>query len=359
MRTRLLELLRCPACGQTFRIVEGDVRQGELSEGALQCEGACRRRVPVRDGVPRMVVDASLGSQERLTKDRFGYQWTHFGKEPETFEANFLAYLDPVPPSFFQGKLGLDAGCGFGRHIYQASRFGAEMVGLDMSAAIDVTRRATAALPNVHLVQGDLLNPPLPERTFDFVYSLGVLHHLPEPQRGFESIVRLVKPGGMVMIWVYSTSRRWTNLMLESMRAVTTRLGPRTLHVISWVATVIDRVIGLVYRGLRCLPLVGVWVERWTPERIRRYSGFPFGVCLADWFDRLAAPIRYYYDPPALQAWAEAVGLQDVRIAATEAYGWRLHGTVPVGCDSRMSETASQASGCGAVPEPSRVVRSS
>ncbi len=326
---------------------------GEWTTGTLRCDGAgCGVRYPIRDGVPRLVAPGRLSRVERRTQERFGYQWTRFGKEAERFEANFLNYIAPVSREFFSGKVGLDAGCGFGRHIYQAARFGAEMVGLDLSAAVDTARQATRDIPQVHLVQGDLLAPPLAPGSFDFVCSIGVLHHLPEPQRGFVSIARLVKPGGLVMVWVYSTSRRWTNRALEAVRRWTTRLGPRTLHLLSWLAAVCDWWLAIQpYRWLRRAPWVGGMVERVAPERVKLYATYPFGVCLADWFDRLAAPIRHYYDEPALRRWADAVGLREVRITPTGKYGWRLHGVVPgrqAASPHRMAgDEATSRKGCG------------
>lgn len=329
--------------------------EGEWTTGTLRCNGAgCGARYPIRDGVPRLVDAERLSRIEQRTQRQFGYQWTHFGKETERFEANFLNYLAPVEPEFFRGTLGLDAGCGFGRHLYQAARFGAEMVGLDLSAAIDVTRQATRQMPSVHLVQGDLLAPPLAPGRFDFAYSIGVLHHLPDPLRGFQALVRLVKPGGMVMIWVYSTSRRWTNLALEAARRITTRLGPRVLHALSGLAAACDWWLAIQpYRLLHRVPGLGRWVERLTPERITLYATYPFGVCLADWFDRLAAPIRYYYDPAALQRWAEAAGLRDVRISPTGKYGWRLQGIVPESQDPVLAATVGSDPGRGLTPSES------
>ena len=79
---------------------------------------------------------------------------------------------------------------GSGRHAYFAATYGArEVVALDLSDAVEAARATCRALDNVHVVQGDLLRPPF--RTgqdgggFDLVYSIGVLHHLPDPVKRF------------------------------------------------------------------------------------------------------------------------------------------------------------------------------
>src|SRR4029453_13236586 len=104
------------------------------------------------------------------TRRSFGYQWTVFGRMTDTFEDDFLNYIAPLGREFFRGKLGLDAGCGFGRHLYHAAQFGATMVGLDFSQAIFRAREITTELSNVYLEQADLQGAPLRPGSFDFVY---------------------------------------------------------------------------------------------------------------------------------------------------------------------------------------------
>ena len=70
------------------------------------------------------------------------------------------------------------------------------MVGVDISEAIESTRVNTQGMPNVHLVQADVYHLPFRPGVFDFAYSIGVLHHLPEPEKAFQCVVPLVKPGG-------------------------------------------------------------------------------------------------------------------------------------------------------------------
>lgn len=270
--------------------------------------------------------------QTDLLKERsrrsFGYQWTVFGEMAEQFEADFLNYIHPIPPEFFLGKVGLDAGCGFGRHLYHASRFGARMVGLDFSHAIFRAGEVTRELDGVACVQGDLLSPPLRPHTFDFVYSIGVLHHLPDPEAGFRSLLPLLRPGGSVFIWVYSKSRAATNTLLEAVRAVTSRLPLPAIRALAFLAAVLDW-CGLIVPYRLARRLFGPSIDRFVFSRIRIYARYPFQVVLADWFDRLSAPIRHYFDSQDLHGWATRASLANVRISATGLYGWRLYGETP------------------------------
>lgn len=351
MKARLLDLLQCPWCGGTFTLESFSTSDGDVEEGLLRC--SCERVFPIVRGIPRILADAftlhadfaarhrarlpaSLPKPEaaephadaiRSTRESFGYQWTRFSEMVVDFRENFLQYISPVDERFFPGKLGLDLGCGFGRHIYNAARFGAEMVGVDISEAIESTRVNTQGMPNVHLVQADVYHLPFRPGVFDFAYSIGVLHHLPEPEKAFQRVVSLVRPGGSVFIWVYSNSRRVLNFVLESVRAVTTRSPKPAQQFFSFVGAAIDwSVFVAPYRVASRLPGLGPMVQRIGPARLKVYAEYPFQVVYADWFDRLAAPIRFYYDDRAMRGWLERAHLGRTAISPTGLFGWRAYG---------------------------------
>jgi SAM-dependent methyltransferase len=352
VRLRLLELLMCPWCRRPLSVtpLDGSRLDTDVAEGLLTC--ACGRRFPIVNGIPRILEnafalfpdfvhrhrDALPGiagepdrSREadaiRRTRESFGYQWTEFSEMVIDFRDNFLNYIAPLDESFFPGKLGLDLGCGFGRHIYNAARFGAEMIGVDLSNAIESTRVNTSNLPNVHLVQADVYHLPIRPGVLDFAYSIGVLHHTPDPEEAFRRLVSLVKPGGSVFVWVYSKSRTFWNSALESVRALTTRLPARMQQAVSFGAALIDYG-GFVapYKAAASMPGLRQIVRRLPLRRLQLYSAYPFQVIYADWFDRLAAPIRFYYDGGDMEAWLTRAGLDRHRVSPTGLFGWRAYG---------------------------------
>jgi len=333
MRMALLEILRCPACGSVLRPALPLPGGDDLQDGRLDCPGG--HRFPVVRGIPRLLVEGNGAADafarlQRQTRRSFGYQWTAFHAMVETFREDFFNYIHPVGPAFFPGKRGLDAGCGFGRHAYYAAEFGAEIVAVDFSDAIEAARANLDGQKNVHLVQADIYRLPFAEGAFDFVYSLGVLHHLPDPEGGFRALVHLVRPGGAIFVWVYSTARPVVNAAIESARAVTRRLPLPILHALSVAAACVDwgGFIG-PYRLARHLPGVSRLAERVTFSRVKLYARYPLQVSVADWFDRLAAPRRHYYRAEDLAGWAVRANLQEVRITPTGKYGWRLFARRP------------------------------
>lgn len=354
MQTKFAELLRCVRCRGRLTIRPFTETSGgrEVVEGVLVC--GCEASYPIVGSIPRMLVGAyrmfpdfvgryrselhlvpdeelrSNGQFERMqtrTRSSFGYQWTTFSEIATDYRDNFLTYLHPATPETFKGKLGLDVGCGFGRHLCQAAACGAEMVGVDFSAAIESSHANTKHLPNVWLAQADIYALPFESSTFDFVYSVGVLHHLPDPSRGLQEVTPLVKRGGSAFIWVYSKERRVTNFLLELGRAVTSRMPHRIVKALSFMGAAVDQCAFVApYRCARRMRGVQGVAERFTPPRIKLYSRYPFQVLYADWFDRLAAPIRFYYTGKEVEGMLRAAGLSDVDVSPTGFYGWRGRG---------------------------------
>ena len=326
----------------------------EIEEGALRCV-SCGRVYPIVNGIPRMLPDAlaretlrhhgdffvrhrdamapfvarcgaapsdGWWGAEARTITSYSYQWRKFKQMFPNWEEVFLDSIKPLTPEFFQGKTGLDGGCGFGRSLYYAGSYGARMIGLDLSEAIEAARENTRHLPNVHLVQGDIFHPPVKRRTLDFVYSIGVLHHLPDPKGGFLSLTRLLKPGAPMFIWVYLRGRGRQIAAFTVMRAVSTRLPLRLLNLVclalasaQWVGWI------LPFRGLRRLPLTRRLAERMP---FTFYSRYPFRALHTDWFDGLSVPLVNYYKPDAIADWYREGRLHDVRIDGPDWNGRAL-----------------------------------
>jgi SAM-dependent methyltransferase len=326
----LVGLLRCLECGSALEIrelVPGSHPQLG-PDGALGCTG-CPKTYPVVAGTVRMVGDATSAEAavKQQTADSFAYEWEQFGTHREEWRKNFLDYVQPHTADFFEGRLVLDVGAGSGRHSRQAADLGADVVAADLGDSIDVARGNLPA--DALTVQADAEELPLAPESFDLVMSIGVLHHLPDPERGFRSIVRHVKPGGWVQIYVYWKGReawhRWLLTAITQIRKLTTRMPHRLLHALCYpLAAVLFALFVIPNRVMRRVPFLRSLAARLP---LQTYADYPFGVCVNDQFDRFAAPIENRYTAEEVRRWLTDAGLDDVRVLPN--HGWVASGRRP------------------------------
>jgi SAM-dependent methyltransferase/uncharacterized protein YbaR (Trm112 family) len=338
MKQRLLDIIVCPYCKGALTCTAFSEVAAEVSEGILTC--GCGMWYPIIGGIPRLQ-SASLMSDflpefvekyeaklprsaspynikdetmslKRRTSSRFGFEWATFSEVIEEYEANFLSYINPVEKPFFRGKLVLDAGCGAGRHSYYAAKFGAEVVAMDLSKAAEAAYNNTRQFSKVHVVQADIYNPPFSQE-FDYVFCIGVLHHLPDPQRGFEELVRLLKPKSLISIWVYGKKHNFGAIHIyEPIRRVTTRIPSKVLYYLCYLPAAIMELFNMIYRVFNRFGLVRR-LAGLIP--FRYYSRFPFRTKLNDSFDVFSAPSAKYYSEHEIEDWFAQAGLKDIKVS--------------------------------------------
>ncbi|MBI3327063.1 MAG: class I SAM-dependent methyltransferase, partial [Nitrospinae bacterium] len=260
----------------------------------------------------------------------FSYEWMRYSGLADRYCKQFLDWIRPVGAEFFRDKLVLEGGCGKGRHTVLAAEFGArDVVALDLSKAVEVAYRNTRCYPNAHVVQADLNRPPL-KRVFDYAFSIGVLHHLAAPERGFRALVSRVRPGGAISAWVYS--REGNGWVVHLVSPVRERLTSRLPH---WL---LDPIAGLVtvplYLAAKLLygPTRGKLRGRRLPygDYLSYIADFPFREQQSIVFDHLVPPVSFYIRRQEFAGWFERMGLEDVRIEYHNANSWRGFGRIPM-----------------------------
>ena len=98
------------------------------------------------------------------------------------------------------GKDVFEAGCGTGLLLREAAGVARSAVGLDLSRGMLAPARARG----LRVVQGSLTDVPLPSESFDLVYSMKVLAHIPPIERAVAELARLVRPGGHLLLEFYN-----------------------------------------------------------------------------------------------------------------------------------------------------------
>ena len=335
MKATLLSYLVCPACKSAldYEVYEEDksLPWSEIMAGCLTCV-SCGSQFPILGGVPRMLMGDLLASVE-ATVSGFGWEWLKFDTQIQdtymTGENNFLDFIYPVTETDFANKLVLDAGCGMGRFLKLGAEFGSrEIIGIDLSDSVDAAYRNTRMLANAHVVQADIYSLPFAKQ-FDYIFSVGVLHHLHAPQQGFSSLAQLLKDGGKLSAWVYGRENNgWVIRFLSPLRLhITSRLPRPMLHGISHLlGSILYVCLQLIYKPVNDHEMR---LRRWLPYNDYLYYSarlsYPSLVSVV--FDHLVPQLSAYISRDEFADWFQAEELIDVVITPRNNMSWRGVGT--------------------------------
>ncbi len=189
----IVERLRCPQCGTRMA--------ADAATDGVTCENGHEH--PRRLGVLELAGTAIGGSTE-ATFASFGYEWNAFDAVNEEDEEFAEVYFRDIDLESLKGKVGLDAGCGKGRYTRFLARYLEAEVALDGSSAVEAAARNLQGMENVAVVRSDLRKAPFAPESFDFISSLGVLHHLDDPFEGFKELLTYLAPKGRIFLYLYS-----------------------------------------------------------------------------------------------------------------------------------------------------------
>lgn len=326
MRRRLLDLIVCPRTKSplTLRATRSDGE--EILEGALVNEAG--DTYPIVNGVPRLLPEPErVGQAAQRTVDRFGEQWDEFDFMGPHYEEQFLGWISPNRPETFKDKVVLEGGCGKGRHSTLIAQWGAkDVLAFDLGSAVDTAYRNCRHLPNVHVVQADMFHLPVKPASVDVAFSVGVLHHTPNPSHCFRELVKSVQPGGRVIAWVYGRENNgWIIYGVNPVRtALTSKLPHKTVYQLAKVPAAAILAVGRsVYQPLDKPALKSVHNKLFYHSYITHISKFPYREIHSIVHDHLIPPIAHYIERDEFESWFTALGLQNVRIGWHNENSWR------------------------------------
>jgi len=145
-------------------------------------------------------------SKDFETAKKFSNSWNNvYNPSVYTYE-QVTEWIAPWNVNEMKGQSVLELGCGSGAILDHLQKIcNISLTGIDLGSCVDTARKLLNE--NVNIIQADLTDHKyilsLLGR-FDRCYTIGVLHHLREPQKGFESLIELTKPGGYFHAWVYA-----------------------------------------------------------------------------------------------------------------------------------------------------------
>ncbi len=321
MKIDVLQYLACPECKGDLALKDDTTRVGQVDRGVLQC-GGCDAKYPIEHGVPVFVPVDGEKSVEQTTEG-FARNWNEFNEiivqNVELNDELFRDWVDPLNPASFEDQVVLEPGCGMGRWLKVAARYRPKaLIGVDYSTVAYTAHKNTADQDRVHVLRADIRKLPL-KPVMDTIFSLGVVHHTPDPEATFDAITTVLAPEGRMSVWVYGKENNgWITSLVDPIRKNFTSKLPH--DVLYWVS-----------KGLAA----EVYGAAWVYERFFKESGFPYGPYLEHLrrypfkymehivYDHLVPEIAHYIPKHDLERWATKNGLAH-NLSARNNNSWRL-----------------------------------
>jgi ubiquinone/menaquinone biosynthesis C-methylase UbiE len=261
------------------------------------------------------------------TVEGFGAEWSRFDQSDSSatdYTVVFNAYFRLLPDDFFSRELiAVDVGCGSGRWARLVAPKVKHLVCADASqSALAVARRNLAGHYNVEFCECSVANLPLSENFADLVFSLGVLHHVPDTQAGIDACARILKPGCPFLVYLYYDFEnrpiwyRWLWRCSELVRSLVSR-APHRLKL-----TIAEIVAVLIYWPLaRCARLaeraLGTNVGHWP---LSGYRNLSFYTMRTDSLDRFGTRLEKRFSRSEIRTMLERAGLERITFSNDAPY---------------------------------------
>lgn len=271
------------------------------------------------------IVQRHRNDPGRRTIRDFGEQWQAFPSNSGYYASQALLadILGPLlPPEALRGCRVADLGSGTGRIVGMLLGAGAEHVtAVEPSQGFEVLQANLAeAGGRVRClkVTGDQLPP---EENLDYVVSIGVIHHIPDPLPVLKAAYAALRPGGRVVIWVYGQEGNRLYLSLANpVRLVAARLPHIVLWLLSW----------------SLLPLLAAYMAicRVLPLPMRDYMRNHLGrlstqQIVLTIYDQLNPTHAKYYRKDEVFELLATAGFKDIELYHRHGYSWTAIGVKP------------------------------
>jgi SAM-dependent methyltransferase len=259
------------------------------------------------------------------TIEDFGAQWMRF-RGNEDYYGSVAMLHDILSPLLLTEEIAgmnvAEIGSGSGRIALMLLRVGAgHVTAIEPSQAIDVLRTNTSAFgAKIDCIHGRGEAIPR-DRNFDYVFSIGVLHHIPDPAPVVRAALEALRPGGRMLVWLYGREGNEAYLSWAiPLRKMTKRLPDTLLSVLCYGLNVI---LGAYILLCRFLPLPMRGYVRGHISKLSWHARF------LTLFDQLNPSEARYYRRAEAQALLANAGFGDVQLYNRHGYSWTVIGTKP------------------------------
>jgi ubiquinone/menaquinone biosynthesis C-methylase UbiE len=263
--------------------------------------------------------DVMPANIDRATVEGFGHEWAAFtqsslsdSERSEMFEKYFRLIDWNVRP-----KRALDMGCGSGRwSVLVAPRVDSLVLADASPQALNVAR-ANVKSENVSFVECTPETIPYADGTFDFIFSIGVLHHVPDTAEALRSLARKLSPGGTLLVYLYYAfdNRPLWYWLLWKATDILRRVLSKSPFIIRRVLA--EAIAAAVYwplaRAAKYLPVPSSWPLKFYADR-------SFYTMRTDALDRFGTRIERRFTKEQISSMMQEAGLGEVRFSSSDPY---------------------------------------
>lgn len=267
-----------------------------------------------------------MRNTDNAVVEAFGEEWSKFDQndaDPAELRAIFELYFAIFPwDELSRDAIGFDLGCGSGRWAYFVAPRVGRLHCIDASAsALQVARKKLNTYINCEFYCGSMESIPLPDDSADFGYSLGVLHHVPDPGGGIEACVRKLKTGAPFLLYLYYAfdNRPWWFGAIWRVSDLVRRLISRLPFAVK--SPVCDVIAALVYwpiaRGAKLLAHFGLPVDSLP---LANYRDRSFYIMRNDTLDRFGTRLERRFTKTQIGEMMKKAGLERIRFSETPSW---------------------------------------
>jgi SAM-dependent methyltransferase len=257
---------------------------------------------------------ASESNVDAKTVQGFGDEWSTFTNarmadaEREELFNGYFSLIDWKR----RPKYAMDFGCGSGRWSVLVAPLVDELVAVDASAAALKVAQSNIRAGNVTFHQATPDTLPFPDRRFDLIFSLGVLHHVPDTAGAIRSLSQKLSSGGTMLLYLYyafDNRPAWFRALWKASDVARRVICRLPFPVRYGVSQIIALTVYLpLARIARYLPVPDSWP-------LRLYSERSFYVMRTDALDRFGTRLEQRFTRTQITGMLESCGLCDVRFS--------------------------------------------
>jgi len=347
MQYELLKYLRCPITKTPLRLelISGFEKRyadkiiTEVNEGILFSETGFV--FPIIKGVPRMLIESIYDYSDFLktklpdyqqiktrletqyesllknciqknkrTKASFEFEWSFLSADKkdkiwhEDIAALQTVFLQEMGEgsAYFRNKTVLDAGCGHGLMTSKIAEISKLAIGVELSKSIENAFLNNKS-SNAWYIQGDVQFLPFEDRTFDVLYSSGVIHHTNNTELSLSLIEPLIKKQGRICLWLYHPQKNFVHNSILFLRNLTKRMP-----------------VKLTFLFLT----VFVFPITYTIKKIKNKRGINYREEIIDLLDGFTPEFRYEIPHEVVVTWLKERKFDNIKITTTNQFGFSI-----------------------------------